>query len=157
MAIPTRKEFYVVLGVETNAQPEEIKAAYKKLALQRHRDKNNNTRSAVVDFQKVSCPLIVGILPQMPTPFIARRSLRNSFRFKSQICHGFEARMSTEQEFEMGKEEQRRTDREWNAMRAKVREAINRADKQAKKEGKAKVEKEVLQREKVEEKVREGV
>lgn len=56
----------------------------------------------------------------------------------------------------MGNEEQRRADREWKAMRAEAREAINRADKQAKKEGKAKVEKEVLQREKVEEKVREG-
>ena len=56
----------------------------------------------------------------------------------------------------MGNEEQRRADREWKAMRAEAREAINRVDKQAKKEGKAKVEKEVLQREKVEEKVREG-
>ncbi|KAK3168263.1 hypothetical protein OEA41_004709 [Lepraria neglecta] len=102
MAIPTRKEFYVVLGVETNAQPEEIKAAYKKLALQRHPEKNNNTRSAVVDFQKASCPLILGE---------AYETLSDSNR-RYAYHHGFEARMSTEQEFEMGKEKQRRADRE---------------------------------------------
>ncbi|KAL2036788.1 hypothetical protein N7G274_010512 [Stereocaulon virgatum] len=53
MAPPAAKTFYDVLEVERHAQKPEIKLAYKKLALQRHPDKNHGAHSAVADFQEL--------------------------------------------------------------------------------------------------------
>jgi molecular chaperone DnaJ len=66
MAPPTAKTFYDVLGVERHAQKPEIKLAYKKLALERHPDKNHGTRNAVADFQEVSDGSICLVLDLCP-------------------------------------------------------------------------------------------
>nr|XP_032806311.1 dnaJ homolog subfamily C member 21-like [Petromyzon marinus] len=50
----TRQEAYAVLGLPNGASEAEIKSAYKKLALEWHPDKNNNSETATIKFQQVT-------------------------------------------------------------------------------------------------------
>ncbi len=49
-----KPDFYSVLGVSRNATPEEIKKAYRKLAMQYHPDKNPGNKAAEDKFKEVS-------------------------------------------------------------------------------------------------------
>ena len=47
-------EYYKILGVDKNAIPEEIKKAYRKLAVQYHPDKNSGDKEAEAKFKEIS-------------------------------------------------------------------------------------------------------
>jgi curved DNA-binding protein len=55
-AIPcsTNMEYYEILGVSKDASPEQIKKAYRKLALKYHPDRNNGDKAAEEKFKEIS-------------------------------------------------------------------------------------------------------
>lgn len=50
----SKKDFYSVLGVSRSASPDEIKKAYRKLAMQFHPDKNPGDKKAEEKFKEIS-------------------------------------------------------------------------------------------------------
>ena len=54
MATNTKRDYYEVLGVERNAGEQEIKTAYRKLALQFHPDRNPGNADAEEKFKEAS-------------------------------------------------------------------------------------------------------
>jgi molecular chaperone DnaJ len=50
----SKKDFYQLLGVSRTATPEEIKKAYRKLAMQHHPDKNPGNKKAEEKFKEIS-------------------------------------------------------------------------------------------------------
>ncbi len=51
--MPTKRDYYEILGIAKSATQEEIKKAYRKLAVQYHPDKNPNDKSAEEKFKEI--------------------------------------------------------------------------------------------------------
>jgi molecular chaperone DnaJ len=54
MAIPASRDLYEVLGVDRGSSPDEVKQAYRKLAMRFHPDRNPGDPSAEAKFKEVS-------------------------------------------------------------------------------------------------------
>ena len=51
--MPTKRDYYEVLGVSKTATPDEVKKAYRKLAMQYHPDRNPDNKEAAEKFKEI--------------------------------------------------------------------------------------------------------
>jgi len=69
------KDYYETLGISETAKPEEIKKAYRKLALRYHPDKNPGNKSAETKFKEISGAYYVLSDPKRRTEYDQMRHL----------------------------------------------------------------------------------
>ena len=61
-----KRDYYEVLGVEKNASDDEIKKAYRKLAIKYHPDRNPDDAKAEEKFKEAAEAYSILIDPQKP-------------------------------------------------------------------------------------------
>lgn len=74
--VRTERDYYAILGVPPTAGEEEIKRAYRKLALQHHPDRNPGDRRAEERFKEISEAYAVLIDPERRREYDALRRAR---------------------------------------------------------------------------------
>lgn len=85
------EDYYQVLGIQKNADPEEIKKAYRKLALKFHPDRNPNDKSAEERFKKINEAYAVLSDPEKRKEYDKFGSVKFGQRFsQEEIFKGFD-------------------------------------------------------------------
>jgi molecular chaperone DnaJ len=78
----TKKDFYEILGLAQNATPEEIKKAYRQMALKYHPDRNPGNKAAEDKFKEAAEAYSVLIDPE-------KRSVYDRFGYNGLRAEGF--------------------------------------------------------------------
>jgi curved DNA-binding protein len=85
----SQNDYYQTLGVETEASPEEIKKAYRKLALETHPDRNPNDSRAEERFKRISEAYGVLIDPQKRAQYDQYRRVGYQQHYEGGSPYGF--------------------------------------------------------------------
>lgn len=70
--MPTRLQCYAILGVAPEASPDDIKKAYRRLALQYHPDHHPDDKHALEKFREISQAYAVLTGKEKPDLFVAK-------------------------------------------------------------------------------------
>ena len=87
-----KKDFYQILEVDKKASAEDLKKAYRKLAMQYHPDKNPNNKEAEHKFKEISEAYDVLKDDQKRAAYdrFGHGAFENATRFGNAICTSFE-------------------------------------------------------------------